>query len=88
MSIPILIPFELKDEIKKTSNIVWNAEEKSWYCNKITPELEDYEIIPVAFDYKNDREVMRKNFKSLRYNPKSKLWEMNKKDFKEFMSKS
>lgn len=76
----LLVPFDLKDELKKTEKISWDADKKLWYCLKITEALKRYVAFFVDVEY-DEKDEMKAKYKSLRWNSSLKSWLVNEEDF-------
>ena len=62
----LLIPYELKDELKKTEKIFWNTDKKLWCCNKLTKGLKDYDLKFVDIDY-TEKDEWKLKLKSMKW---------------------
>ena len=63
----LLVPFDLKDELKKTEKILWDTKKRLWYCLKITETLKPYVAFFVDVEY-DEKDEMKEKYKSLRWN--------------------
>jgi hypothetical protein len=79
----LVIPFSMKDILKKNHPIKFDLNRKIWYifCNDDLPEdLKKYKRMNVEIDY-NDKEIMKKRFDSLRYDFNQQSWFCSLEDF-------
>lgn len=75
----LLVPFDLKDELKK-EGIKWNNDKKLWYCIEITEKLKPYVCFFVDIEY-DEKDEMKAKYKSLKWNGILKSWLVIKEDF-------
>lgn len=75
----LLIPFNLKDELKK-EGIKWDVEKKLWYCIEITEKLKDYEIRYIDIEYM-EKDFFKEKLKSMKWDKIERCWMVNNKDF-------
>ncbi len=61
----LIVPYEIKDNLKKTEKILWDTDAKLWYCEEITDGLKDYEIRYIDIEYM-DKEECKLKLKSLK----------------------
>ena len=79
----LCIPYSEKDELKKSHKIRFDPEKKIWYilCNKELPDgLKKYKKMYVEVDY-DDKDIMKKKYKSLRFDFDEKSWYCSLEDF-------
>ena len=79
----LCIPYIEKDEIKKLHQIKFDPEKKIWYilCNSDLPEdLKKYKKMFVDVDY-DDKIIMKKKYRSLRFDFVEKSWYCSLEDF-------
>jgi hypothetical protein len=79
----LLIPFDKKDEVKKSFGIKWDNDKKTWYyiCNGELPEgLDKYTEMVVDVRYE-DKDLFKKRFKTMRWNNIDKYWTMSKEEY-------
>lgn len=77
----LCIPFERKDEIKKDFKIRWDAIKKVWYYEEDLPEeLKKYELMIIDISY-DDKDMMKKKFKSMRFDRELKSWTCSMEDY-------
>jgi len=62
----LLIPYELKDGLKKTYKIKWDAKQKLWYANKMEEGLNKYKIVPMDISY-DDKDFFKTKLKSMKW---------------------
>ncbi len=77
----LLVPFEIKDNLKETEKISWDKDEKLWYCETLTKGLEKYELKYIDIEYK-DKDLWKTKLKSMKWIPIPKKWAVNKDDYK------
>jgi len=75
----LLVPFDLKDELKK-EGIKWDNEKKLWYCIETTETLKPYVAFVVDVEY-DEKDEMKKKYKSLKWNSSFKSWLVLGEDF-------
>ena len=82
------IPYESKDEFKKTYSIKWDTEKKLWYCDKDKFEkgLHPYELVYVDISY-DDKDYYKKMLKSMRWDNDAKEWRISKQDYEIYSKK-
>ena len=85
MRFDLIIPYKLKDEIKKNHKIRWDAENKNWFIevkNKgdLPEELTKYleEWVDIEYDRKDE---FKEKFTSLSWSPIQKKWRCSAEDF-------
>lgn len=84
----LLIPFDKKDELKVKYKIKWDVEKKMWYIEDDIPEeLNIYTIKKIKLDYA-DKDILKKRFNSMRWEPIEKIWICSLEDYKIFIEKS
>lgn len=87
--IPLLIPFELKDELKaKYNTIQWYKDEKIWkFVGKydIPADLRKYRIKEIDVPY-DEKDIMKEKYKSMRWNQINKTWMISQEDYDKFMA--
>ena len=62
----LLVPYEIKDTLKKTEKILWDTDAKMWYCEEITEGLKDNEIRYIDIEYM-DKEEWKVKLKSMKW---------------------
>jgi hypothetical protein len=79
----LLIPFNKKEEVKKTEKISWDADRKLWYCSELTEGLKKYEIymVDIAFD---EKDTWKPLLKSMKWLSDEKIWAISSEDYKIF----
>lgn len=72
----------MKDELKKTYKIKWDADKKLWYYEgeKIIDGLKKYTIKKIDIDY-DDKDEYKLNYKSLKWDAKIKTWLCSLEDY-------
>ena len=69
----LLIPFELKDDLKKTYKIKWDAKLKLWFVDKMEEGLNKYKIVPMDIRY-DDKDFYKSKLKSLKWDAAKRNW--------------
>jgi hypothetical protein len=77
----LLIPFDKKDDIKKSEKISWDAERKLWYCDTLTEGLKEYELFMVDIPF-DDKDRLKTELKSMKWMSAEKIWAINAGDYK------
>jgi hypothetical protein len=82
------IPYENKDELKKTYSIKWDTDKKLWYCEKEKFEdgLKPYELVYVSIDY-DLKDEYKKKIKSMQWDKDAKEWRITRKEYDEIYLK-
>lgn len=74
------VPFSQKEDAKK-AGVKWDTTEKEWYYEgDIKPELERWTKCNIAVSPEN-KEALKANFPSLKWNNKLYKWECSKEDY-------
>ena len=81
----LLVPFEIKDNLKKTEKISWDKDEKLWYCETLTNGLEKYELKYINIEYK-DKDLWKTKLKSMKWLKDEKIWGISVDDYKIYSS--
>lgn len=76
----LLIPFELKEELKKNEKISWDSNRKLWFCNQLTDGLRKYELFMVDISF-DDKDKLKTELKSMRWVSNEKIWAINREDY-------
>ena len=76
----LIVPYEIKDNLKKTEKILWDTDMKMWYCEELTEGLKDYEIRYIDIGYL-DKDEWKLKLKSMKWDKIEKCWMVNNKDF-------
>jgi hypothetical protein len=79
----LCIPYALKDELKNSHKLKFDMDKKIWYIlsNDDLPEdLKKYKQMFVDIDY-DDKDIMKKKYKSLRFDFLEKSWYCSLEDF-------
>lgn len=82
----LLIPFDKKEELKKSEKITWDKERKLWYCSELTEGLKPYEkiIVDIKFEFKD---LWKQHLKSMKWIPDEKSWSISSEDTKIYTTK-
>ena len=73
------IPFELKDEIKKSHKIKWDAQKKSWYADKMEEGLKKYKTVSVDIPY-DEKDQYKSIIKTMKWDASNKTWTCSLED--------
>lgn len=81
----LCIPYSEKDELKNAHKLRFDMDKKIWYvlCNSdadLPDDLKKYKKMFVDIDY-DDKDIMKKKYKSLRFDFLEKCWYCSLEDF-------
>ena len=83
----LLIPFELKDEIRKEFKIKWDSDKKIWkYIGELPEGLVKYQMkyLDIPYEVKDE---WKAKLKSMKWVATEKCWAVNFDDYKLYMEK-
>ena len=81
----LLVPFEIKDNLKETEKILYDPNRKLWYCEVLTKGLEQYEMRYVDIHFM-ERDIWKPKLKSMKWLKDEKSWVVNGNDYKIYSS--
>lgn len=79
----LCVPYEEKEVVKKQFKIRWDGEKKVWHYigNDELPEgLKKYKLMVIDVSY-DDKDMMKKKFKSMRFDKELKTWTCSLEDY-------
>ena len=80
----LCIPYSEKDELKKNHKIMFDNDKKLWYImsnsDTIPEDLKKYKQMYVDVAYE-DKDIMKKRYKSLKFDFDEKSWYCSLEDF-------
>ena len=82
----LLIPYELKEELKANEKISWDSNRKLWFCNQLTDGLKKYELFMADIPY-DDKDRLKAELKSMKWLGNEKVWAINRQDYVNFYGK-
>ena len=83
----LCIPFSEKDELKRAHKIRFDTDKKLWFflANTELPEgLKKYKKMYVDVSY-DDKDIMKKKYKSLKFDFDEKSWYCSLEDFEKMI---